>query len=118
MTLSNHILLDKNKNYETWLLNASIAYCNPIVLNRHLGFTCETASHNMQIPNGIFSLNELIVIFVILLKSLTTNGLFYCECLDSTSQVALYCNIFENTQVILYQIITISDYIGIGSNKE
>ena len=52
-----------------------------------------------MVPNGIYSLNDLNVMFAILTESLFANGLFYCESLDSTAQVALFCNDFENTQV-------------------
>ena len=54
MTLSNPILLDKDKNYEIGLLNASIVYCNPQVLNRYLRFTYKTVNYNMVLPNGIY----------------------------------------------------------------
>ena len=99
MTLYNPILLDKNKNYEIWLLNASIVYCNPNAVDRYLRFTYKTVNYNMQVPNGIYSLNDLNVMFVILTESLFANGLFYCEGLDSTAQVALFCNHYQNTQV-------------------
>jgi len=99
MTLSNPILLDKDKNYEIGLLNASIVYCNPNVVNRYLRFTYKTVNYNMVVPNGIILLNGLNVMFVILTESLFANGLFYCEGLDSTSQVALFCNDYQNTQV-------------------
>ena len=46
--------------------------------------------------------------FVILTESLFANGLFYCEGLDSTTQVALFCNDYENTQV---SFISINDNI-------
>ena len=66
MTLSNPILLDKDKNYEIGLLNASIVYCNPNVVNRYLRFTYNTVNYNMVVPNGIYSLNDLNMMFVIL----------------------------------------------------
>ena len=99
MTLSNPILLDKDNNYEKGLLNSSIVYCNPNVVNRYLRFTYKTVNYNMVVPNGIYSLNDLNVMFVILTESLFADGLFYCEGLDSTGQVALFCNDYENTQV-------------------
>ena len=91
--------MDKYKNYEIGLLNASIVYCNPNVVNRYLRFTYKTVNYNMVMPNGIYSLNDLNVMFVISTESLFANGLFYCEGLDSTAQVALFCNDYENTQV-------------------
>ena len=91
--------MDKDKNYEIGLLNASIVYCNPNVVNRYLIFTYKTVNYSMVVPNGIYSLNDLNVMFVILTESLFANGLFYCEGLDSTAQVALFCNDYENTQV-------------------
>ena len=97
MTLYSPILLDKYINYEIGLLNASIAYYNPIVVNCYLRFTYKTVNYNKQMPNGIYSLNDLNVMFVILTELLFANGLFYCEGIDSTAQVALFCNDYQKT---------------------
>ena len=53
----------------------------------------------MQVPNGIYSLTDLNVMFVILTESLFANGLLYCEGLDSIAQVALFCKDYQHTQV-------------------
>ena len=98
LTLSNPTLLDKDKNYEIGLLNASIVYCNPNVVDRYLRFTYKTVNCNMVVPNGIYSLNDLNVMFVILTESLFANGLSYCEGLDSTAQVALFCNDYQKNK--------------------
>ena len=95
MTLSNPILLDKDKNYEIGLLNASIVYCNPNVVNRYLRFTYKTVNYNMVVPNGIYLLNDLKVMFVILTESLFANELFYCEGLDITAQLLYFAMIMK-----------------------
>ena len=119
MTLSNPILLDKYKNYEIGLLNASIVYCDPNVINRYLRFTYNTVNYNMVVPNGIYSLNDLNVMFVILTESFFANSLFYCEGLDSTAQVGLFCNDYQNTQVSFisnnYNIFDILGFVPTNS---
>ena len=75
----------------------------------------------MAVPNGIYSLNDLNVMFVILTESLFANGLFYCEGVDSTAQAALFWNDYQKTQVSFISnndnIFDILGFIPTNSNN-
>ena len=65
MTLPSSIILDRNKTDEISLTNASIIYCNPIVINRYLRFTYMSTDYNIPFPNGLYSLNDINLQFVL-----------------------------------------------------
>ena len=99
MTLPSAINLDRNKTYEIGLTNASVVYCNPNVINRYLRFTYMSTDYNIQFPNGLCSLNDINLQFVLLTSNLHSNGSFYVEVIDATSQRSVYCDIYDNTQI-------------------
>ena len=99
MTLPSAINLDRNKTYEIGLTNASVVYCNPNVINRYLRFTYMSTDYNIQFPNGLYSLNDINLQFVLLTSFLFANGLFYVEGIEATSQCIVYCNDYANTQI-------------------
>ena len=99
MILFSAINLDRNKTYEIGLTNASVVYCNPNVINRYLRFTYMSTDYNIQFPNGLYSLNDINLQFVLLTSFLFANGLFYNEGIEVTSQRIVYCNDYANTQI-------------------
>ena len=99
MTLPSAINLDRNKTHEIGLTNASVVYCNPNVINRYLRFTYMSTDYNIQFPNGLYSLNDINLQFVLLTSNLFANGLFYVEGIEATSQCIVYCNDYANTQI-------------------
>ena len=98
MTLPSAINLGRNKTYEIGLPNA-VVYCNPNVINRYLRFTYMSTDYNIQFPNGLYSLNDINLQFVLLTSNLYPNGLFYVEGIEATSQCIVYCNDYANTQI-------------------
>ena len=89
--LNPPLMLDPTKKYQMALLNGSIVYCNPNVINRYLRFTYKRTDYDMQVPNGIYDVPALNTSFQNLTASLyPTNGLFSIEPLTSTLQVCVY----------------------------
>ena len=99
VTLPSAKYLDRNKEYEVGLINASIVYCNPNCINRYVRFTYMKNNYDIPIPNGLYSLNVINLQFTILTSFLYDNGLFYVEGIEATSQCILYCNDYTNTTV-------------------
>ena len=99
VTPPSAVCLDRTKEYEVGLRNASIAYCNPNCINRYVRFTYMNNNYNIPIPNGLYSLNDINLQFTILTSFLYDNGLFYVEGIETTSQCILYCNDNTNTTV-------------------
>ena len=99
ITLSSPIILDQNKKYEICLLNSSIVYCHPNVVNKYLKFTYNSIDYSLPIKNGLYTLDDLNIAFTNLTSSLYEDGLFTIEGLDATSQVAIFCNDYINTEI-------------------
>ena len=58
-----------------------------------------STGYNIQFPNGMYSLNDINLQFVLLTSNLFANGLFYVEGIEATSQCIVYCNDYANTQI-------------------
>ena len=65
MILFSAINLDRNKTYEIGLTNTSVVYSNSNVINRYLRFTYMSIEYNIKIPNGMYSLNDINLQFVL-----------------------------------------------------
>ena len=100
INLDKSIVLESNKKYEMALLNGSIVYAHPNVINRYLRFTYKNLTYNLQLENGIYDINALNIAFQNLTSYLyPTNGLFSIEPLTSTSQVCIFFYDYVNTEL-------------------
>ena len=100
INLDKSIVFESNKKYEMALLNGSIVYAHPNVINRYLRFTYKNLTYNLQLENGIYDINALNIAFQNLTSYLyPTNGLFSIEPLTSTSQVCIFFYDYVNTEL-------------------